>query len=88
MARGYRLNLFSYGHVVTPEYATVMTTFYADETQTIEYIINLSLVKKIHDIGHRYGGHPYGVGLWNSPMMGRIHEPRATERTEKKKTGR
>lgn len=75
MARGYGLSLFSYGHVVTPEYATVMTTFYADETQTIKYIINLSLVKKIHDIGHRYGGYPYGVGLWNSPMVGRIHQP-------------
>ena len=75
MARGYNLNLFSYGHVVTPEYATVMTTFFADETHTIKYIINLSLVKKLHDIGHRYGGYPYGVGLWNSPMVGRIHEP-------------
>jgi FAD/FMN-containing dehydrogenases len=74
MSRSYNLKLFSYGHVVTPEYATVMTTFYADETKTIKYIINLSLVKKLHDIGHRYGGYPYGVGLWNSPMVGRIHE--------------
>ncbi len=73
MSRAYKLNLFSYGHVVTPDYATVMTTFYADETHTIKYIINLSLVKKIHDIGYRFGGHPYGVGLWNSPMIGRIH---------------
>lgn len=74
MSQSYKLNLFSYGHVVTPEYATVMTTFFADETHTIKYIINLSLVKKIHDIGHRHGGHPYGVGLWNSPMIGRIHK--------------
>ncbi len=86
MARGYNLNLFSYGHVVTPEYATVMTTFYADETHTIKYIINLSLVKKIHDIGHRYGGHPYGVGLWNSPMVGRIHEaPELSELRKRKR---
>ncbi|MCX5779308.1 MAG: FAD-binding oxidoreductase [Firmicutes bacterium] len=85
MARGYRLNLFSYGHVVTPQYATVMTTFYADETHTIKYIINLSLVKKLHDIGHRYGGHPYGVGLWNSPMIGRIHEPAELARLRKRK---
>jgi len=85
MARGYNLNLFSYGHVVTPEYATVMTTFYADETHIIKYIINLSLVKKIHDIGHRYGGHPYGVGLWNSPMVGRIHEPPQLSELRKRK---
>lgn len=85
MSRGYNLSLFSYGHVVTPEYATVMTTFYADETHTIKYIINLSLVKKIHDIGHRYGGHPYGVGLWNSPMVGRIHKPARLSELRKRK---
>jgi glycolate oxidase len=75
MQQGFNVGLYSYGHVVTPEYATVMTTFYADETQTIKYIFNLSLVKKIHDIGCRHGGYPYGVGLWNSPMIGRIHKP-------------
>ncbi|MEA4926600.1 MAG: FAD-binding oxidoreductase [Syntrophomonadaceae bacterium] len=90
MSRSYNLNLFSYGHVVTPEYATVMTTFYADETRTIKYIINLSLVKKLQDIGHRHGGCPYGVGLWNSPMVGRIHEaPKLEElRTRKKNIDR
>lgn len=73
MSRAYALNLVSYGHLVTPEYATVMTTFYADETRVIKYIINLSLVKKIHDIGYKYGGYPYGVGLWNTPYIRRIH---------------
>lgn len=85
MSRAYKLNLFSYGHVVTPEYATVMTTFYADETHTIKYIINLSLVKKIHDIGYRFGGHPYGVGLWNSPMIGRIHNASQLEKLRARK---
>jgi glycolate oxidase len=87
MAKGYNLNLFSYGHVVTPEYATVMTTFYANETQTIKYIFNLSLVKKIHDVGYRYGGCPYGVGVWNSPMIGRIHQvPELKELRKRKQT--
>jgi glycolate oxidase len=87
MSRGYNLGLFSYGHVVTPEYASVMTTFYADESKTIKYIINLSLVKKIQDIGRRYGGCPYGVGLWNSPMVGRIHKPpELSELRSRKKT--
>ncbi|MEN6461531.1 MAG: FAD-binding oxidoreductase [Syntrophomonas sp.] len=87
MAKGYNLNLFSYGHVVTPEYATVMTTFYANETQTIKYIFNLSMVKKIHDVGYRYGGCPYGVGVWNSPMIGRIHQtPKLNELRKRKQT--
>jgi glycolate oxidase len=75
MSRSYNVTLFSYGHVVTPEYATVMTTFNADELHTIRYIISLSLVKKLHDIGYHYGGCPYGVGLWNAPMIGRIRKP-------------
>lgn len=87
MSRSYKVGLFSYGHVVTPEYASVMTTFYADESKTIKYIVNLSLVKKVHDIGRRYGGCPYGVGLWNSPMVGRIHQPpELSELRKRKKT--
>lgn len=86
MSRSYNLNLFSYGHVVTPEYATVMTTFNADEMYTIRYIINLSLVKKLHDIGYHYGGCPYGVGLWNAPMVGRIHEPSELNKLKKIKS--
>lgn len=83
MSQSYNFKLFSYGHVVTPDYATVMTTFNADEMHTIRYIINLSLVKKLHDIGYRYGGSPYGVGLWNAPMIGRIHQPSELKRLKK-----
>lgn len=87
MSRAYALNLVSYGHVVTPEYATVMTTFYANETRTIRYIINLSLVKKIHDIGYRHGGYPYGVGLWNTPYLKRIYKiPQIGELRARKKS--
>jgi glycolate oxidase len=88
MCKAYNLGiLYSYGHVVTPEYATMMTTFYANETETIKYVFNLSLTKKIHDIGYRYGGYPYGVGLWNSPMVGRIHPaPELKELRNRKRT--
>lgn len=73
MAKAYGVNFMSYGHVVSPEHATVMTMFFADETKTIQYIINLSLVKKIQDAGYRHGGCPYGIGLWNTPYLGRIY---------------
>ena len=75
MAGRYGLDLISYGHVVTPDRATVMTMFYTDETKTIAYILDLSLVKKIHDVGRRHGGWPYGVGLWNTPYLGRMFTP-------------
>ena len=69
MAGRYGLDLISYGHGVTPDRATVMTMFHTDETGTIAYILDLSLVKKIHDVGRRHGGCPYGVGLWNTPYL-------------------
>ena len=85
MGPKYHVDLFSYGHVVTPEYITVMTTFYADETRTIPYIINLSLVKKIQDVGYRHGGCPYGVGLWNTPYLNRIYESARLAELRKRK---
>ena len=72
LARKLRLGLCTYGHVASPERAIVMTMFFADETKVFDYIIGLSLVKKIHDVGYRHGGYPYGVGLWNTPYLGRI----------------
>ena len=72
LARNLRLDLCTYGHVVSPERAIVMTMFFADETKVFDYIIGLSLVKKIHDVAYRHGGYPYGVGLWNTPYLSRI----------------
>lgn len=69
--RRSQLGLKTYGHVVSPTHAMVMTMFNADERNTIGYIQGLALVKKIHDIGARYGGSPYGVGLWNTPYLSR-----------------
>lgn len=80
LAGRYRLELCSYGHVATPERIIIMTMFFTDETRVFEYIMNLSLVKKIQDVGHRHGGYPYGVGLWNTPYLGRIF--RASELAE------
>ncbi len=85
MAGRYSLDLISYGHGVTPDHATVMTIFHTDETKTMDYILDLSLVKKIHDVGCRHGGSPYGVGLWNTPYLGRIFSsPRLNELRRRK----
>lgn len=69
----HKLGLKTYGHVVTPKYAMVMTMFNADERNTVGYVQGLALVKKVHDIGARYGGSPYGIGLWNTPYLSRCY---------------
>ena len=73
MADIYGMNLMSYAHVVSSDRALVMSMFFADETKTLQYIINLSLVKKVQDAGYQNGGCPYGIGLWNTPYLRRIY---------------
>ncbi|HOQ10204.1 MAG TPA: FAD-binding oxidoreductase [Syntrophomonadaceae bacterium] len=86
MSSKYGIRFMSYGHVVTPEYVTVMTMFYANEVNTINYMFSLGLTKKIQDVGFRYGGHPYGIGLWNSPYITRIYSRKElAELRERKK---
>ena len=72
MAARHRLLVGSYGLAVTPELAMVMTIYPADERRTIEYLAAIGLTKRLYDLGSRYGGRPYGVGLWNSAYLPRL----------------
>jgi glycolate oxidase len=85
MAGKYHFQTMTYGHLVTRQHITVMTMFYVDEERTIDYILNFGLVRKIHDVGNRHGGSPYGVGLWNTPYIGRIFQPRVLVELRKRK---
>ena len=82
----HHLGAMTYGHAATPREFVLMTMFYVDEARTFDYILNLGAVKKIHDVGKRHGGHPYGVGLWNTPYLGDIFSPRVlTDLRERKR---
>ena len=72
MASMYGLDMFSYGHVSSPEQITVMTSFFSDERDAFKYIADFSLVKKIQDVGYNNNGRPYGIGLWNIPYIKRV----------------
>ncbi|MGR6836379.1 FAD-binding oxidoreductase [Syntrophomonas erecta] len=85
LANSYNITMMSYGEVVTPDQVTVMTMFYADESKTFDYIIDLSLVKKIQDAGYRMGGCPYGIGLWNSPYVNRVYSPEELKELKRRK---
>lgn len=62
----------SYGVVVAPDWALVMSLYPADERNTIEYVAAIGYTKRLHDLGARRGGRPYGVGLWNSAYLPRL----------------
>lgn len=69
LARRQGTRLMTYGHLASARAAVVMTMYYADETRLVDYLLDLGLVKKLHDIGAAHGGAPYGLGLWNTPHL-------------------
>lgn len=85
IGKRFGIDLITYGHVVSPEHATMMTAFFTDETRLVSYVLDLSLVKKIQDAGYRNGGSPYGVGLWNTPYIGRVHDRETLKRLKARK---
>jgi glycolate oxidase len=52
----------------------VMTIYLADERHTASYLCAIGFTKRLHDLGARYGGRPYGVGLWNTPYLSRLYD--------------
>jgi len=65
------LLMATYGTVVAPGLATVMSLYPCDETRPMPYVLALSLTKKLTDIARHHGGRPYGCGIWNTPYLSR-----------------
>ena len=72
LAGRHRLTIGTYGYAVTPEQALVMSIYPADERRPVSYLAAVGLTKRLHDLGARHGGRPYGVGLWNTPYLARL----------------
>jgi glycolate oxidase len=86
LANAQRVPIATYGTVVTPTMATVMSVFPSDESQALSYVLDLSVTKKIHDAAFRHDGRPYGIGFWNAPYLRRAFAPRElTDRFARKR---
>jgi Fe-S oxidoreductase/FAD/FMN-containing dehydrogenase/glycine cleavage system H lipoate-binding protein len=72
LGRRTGVRFFNYGHVVSPQNVVSFSMYRANERQVINYVMSLSLTKKLHDISQKYSGRPYGVGVWNTPYLDRI----------------
>ena len=81
-----RLGLLSYAHVETADRLMVMTAYHSDERDRAGFLQGLAFTKKLQDIGAKHGGVPYGVGLWNTPYLGRLYsESELAEQRRRKK---
>ena len=68
-----RLGLISYSHVETTDRLMLMTAFHTDERDRVGFLQGMAFTKKLQDIGAKFGGVPYGVGLWNTPYLDRLY---------------
>ncbi|HID63193.1 MAG TPA: FAD-binding protein, partial [Anaerolineae bacterium] len=72
LGRRTGIRFFNYGHVVSPQNVVSFSMYRANEKEVINYVMSLSLTKKLHDISQKNGGRPYGIGVWNTPYLDRI----------------
>lgn len=72
LAEKSHLLIGTYGLAVAPDQALVMSLYPTDERHTFQYLAAIGFTKRLHDLSARYGGRPYGVGLWNSAYLPRL----------------
>ncbi len=72
LARRSQQRIGSYGLAVSSEWAQVMAIYPTDERRTAAYLAAIGFTRHLHELAARYGGRPYGVGLWNTPYLARL----------------
>ena len=85
LAEHSRLLIGTYGLAVAPDMALVMSLYPTDERRTVKYLAAIGFTKRLHDLSARYGGRPYGVGLWNSAYLPRLFNPAQLGELKKRK---
>jgi Fe-S oxidoreductase/FAD/FMN-containing dehydrogenase len=63
------IEFYNYGPVVSPNSVITFAMYRSDETQLVEFILSLSITRRLQGIGIRHGGRPYGTGLWNAAYL-------------------
>jgi len=68
----------SYSHLV-------IVSFSCDYSKSIHYVSSLLFIQLIVRTAVRRGGHPYGIGIWNTPFVSSKYDKGQLERLKGKK---
>ncbi len=68
----------SYSHLV-------MVSFSCDYSRSIHYVLSLLFIQLLVRMAVRCGGHPYGIGIWNTPFIRSKYDQVQLERLKRKK---
>ncbi|WP_338833241.1 hypothetical protein MHLNE_22000 [Moorella humiferrea] len=75
LSRRLGTKFYSYGTIVSPDKMTVFTGYRADARQKLAYVVAMAVTGRLHALARKLGGHPYSLGLWNTPYLPIIYSP-------------
>ncbi|MCK4734907.1 MAG: FAD-binding oxidoreductase, partial [Methanophagales archaeon] len=56
-------------HIVGKDRALLMLTYMSDVREPKTYLANMALIPVLTRLGLKFGGVPYGIGIWNTPFI-------------------
>ncbi len=58
-----------YGYLMGSDKMNILIQYYADDSKTLEYLFLLAKTQGIYNAALKFGGRPYGIGIWNSVYL-------------------
>jgi FAD/FMN-containing dehydrogenase/ferredoxin len=58
----------------------VILSFACDYSRSVHYLLSLLFNQLLVRIAGKYGGYPYGIGIWNTPFVGYKYTPAQLKR--------
>ncbi|HZK44336.1 MAG TPA: FAD-binding oxidoreductase [Syntrophomonadaceae bacterium] len=55
-----------YGYSMGSDKMNILIQYYADDSKVLEYLFLLPKTQRIYNAALKFGGRPYGIGVWNS----------------------
>jgi FAD/FMN-containing dehydrogenase/ferredoxin len=65
----------------------VIVSFACDYSRSIHYALSLLFIQMMVRMAVRFGGHPYGIGIWNTPFVRSKYNKGQLNRLKSKKNG-
>lgn len=63
----------------------VIVSFSCDYSRSVHYVMNLLFVQLLVRMAVNSGGHPYGMGIWNTPFVKNRYDKERLENLKRKK---
>ena len=66
-------------HIVGKDRALLMLTYMSDVREPKTYLTHISLIPVLTRLGLKFGGVPYGIGIWNTPFINDKYDTKTLE---------